>query len=256
MLIQSPMLSGLRRVRHAFFTREGGVSEGLYASLNGGQGSRDEPARVIENRRRMAAALGVPVGALVTAYQVHSPDVVVATKPWTRADAPHADAIVSSTTGLALGVTVADCGPILLADGDAGVTGAIHAGWRGALDGVIEAAVARMLDLGASRERVVAAIGPLIRQSSYEVGPEFIARFREADRAFLRFFAPGSRDHHALFDLPGFIALRLKSAGVGMVDDLGLDTYTDEAHFFSFRRSTHRGEPDYGRLIAAIALAD
>jgi YfiH family protein len=256
MLVQSPLLSGLRRVRHAFFTRAGGVSEGVYATLNGGLGSRDDAAKVAENRRRMTSALALADGALVTVYQVHSPDAVVATKPWARADAPRADAIVCKTPGLAIGVTVADCGPILLADGKGGVIGAVHAGWRGALDGVIEAAVAKMEETGAVRARITAAIGPLIRQSSYEVGPEFVARFRDADAAFIRFFAPASRDHHALFDLPGFIGFRLKSAGVGTIEDLGLDTYTDEARFFSFRRTTHRGEADYGRLIAAIALAD
>lgn len=253
-MIRSPLLAALPRVRHAFFTREGGVSEGLYASLNVGQGSRDDPARVAENRKRVAEALQAP--ALVTAYQIHSPDTVVATSPWTRADAPRADAIVTKTPALAIGVTIADCGPVLLADATAGVIGAVHAGWRGALDGVIESAVAKMEALGAARSRIVAAIGPLIRQPSYEVGPEFVARFREADPAFARYFVPAPRDGHALFDLPGFIALQLNAAGVGAIDDLGLDTYSDEARFFSFRRSTHRGEPDYGRLVAAIALSE
>ena len=256
MMIQSPRLAGLPRVRHAFFTRQGGVSEGVYATLNGGRGSKDDAARVIENRRRMAAALGVRDGALATAFQIHSPDAVVATKPWTAGDAPRADAIVSRTPGLALGVTVADCGPVLLADSEAGVIGAAHAGWRGALDGVIESAVARMQELGAVRGRIAAALGPLIRQPSYEVGPELVARFRAADPGFARFFTPSKRDGHALFDLPGFIVARLEAAGVTSVDDLGLDTYADEARFFSYRRTTHRGEPDYGRLIAAIALVD
>jgi YfiH family protein len=202
----------------------------------------------------MAAALHVD--ALVTAYQVHSSDVIVATGAWSRADAPRADAIVSTTPGLALGVTVADCAPILFADGEAGVIGAAHAGWRGALDGVIEGAVAKMQELGAVRSRIGAAIGPLIHQSSYEVGPEFVERFRAADSAYLKFFAPASRARYAQFDLPGFIALRLREAGIGTIDDLGLDTYTDEQRFFSYRRATHRGEADYGRLIAAIALAD
>jgi YfiH family protein len=254
MVIQSRKLAGLPRVRHAFFTREGGVSEGVYASLNGGRGSRDDAARVIENRRRMATALGVP--DLVTAFQIHSPTAVVATKPWVAADAPRADAIVSCTPGLGLGVTVADCGPILLADCEAGVIGAAHAGWRGALDGVIESTVASMQQLGAVRERIAAALGPLIRQPSYEVGPELVARFRALDRSFERFFAPSNRAGHALFDLPGFIVGRLNAAGVATVDDLGLDTYADETRFFSYRRTTHRGEPDYGRLIAAIALVD
>jgi polyphenol oxidase len=256
MLIRSPRLSELPRVRHAFFTRAGGVSDGVYASLNGGQGSSDAAARVQENRRRMAAALDAPDGVVVTAFQIHSPTAVIATKPWARADAPRADAIATKTARLAIGVTVADCGPILLADGDAGVVGAAHAGWRGALDGVLEAVVAKMVELGATRPNIAAAIGPLIRQESYEVGPEFIARFRDADTGYLRFFALSKRDGHALFDLPGFIAMRLKGAGVETIDDLGLDTYSDEARFFSYRRTTHRGESDYGRLIAAIALAD
>ncbi|MCC6946770.1 MAG: peptidoglycan editing factor PgeF [Bradyrhizobiaceae bacterium] len=254
MLIRSPALDALPRVRHAFFTRAGGVSNGVYASLNGGLGSHDDPEHVAENRARMAAALQST--ALVTAYQVHSPDAVVATTAWTRADAPRADALVTKTPALAIGVTVADCGPVLLADAAIGIVGAVHAGWRGALDGVIESAVAKMQELGAARQRIVAAIGPIIRQQSYEVGPEFVVRFREADAGFAKFFAPATRDGHAMFDLPGFIVLRLQAAGVDAIDDLGLDTYSDEARFFSFRRSTHRREPDYGRLIAAIALSE
>lgn len=252
-MIVSPALA-LPNIRHAFFTREGGVSQGIYASLNAGQGSKDDPAHVVENRRRMAAALEAP--ALVTAYQVHSATAIIASTLWTREQAPRADAIVTNTPSLAIGVTVADCGPLLLADGTAGVVGAAHAGWRGALDGVVEAAVAKMEELGARRENIAAAIGPLIRQPSYEVGPEFVARFRESDAAFEKFFAPAARAGHAMFDLPGFISFRLERAGIGDIHDLGLDTYADEAHFFSFRRSTHRGEPDYGRLVAAIALAD
>ena len=255
MMIQSPRLSSLRRVRHAFFTRQGGVSAGVYASLNGGQGSKDDAACVSENRRRMAATLGAADGALLTAFQIHSPSAVVAMGPWARADAPRADAITSKIPGLVIGVTVADCGPILLADDEAGVVGAAHAGWRGALDGVIEGVVLKMEELGATRGSVVAAIGPLIRQSNYEVGPEFVSRFREADKGFLRFFAPSTRDGHSLFDLPGFIAMRLQAARVGAIDDLGLDTYADEKRFFSYRRTTHQGEADYGRLIAAITLA-
>jgi hypothetical protein len=255
MLIHSPSLAALPRVRHAFFTREGGVSEGLYASLNGGQGSDDEPARVAENRRRMAIALGVADGALVTAYQIHSATAVAANAPWTRAEAPRADAIVTRTPGLAIGVTVADCAPVLMADAEAGVAGAVHAGWRGALAGVLEAAVEAMEKLGARRPRIAAAIGPLIRQSSYEVGADLVGRFRDADPGNDRFFAPAPRAGHALFDLPGFLLARLETAGISNMDDLGLDTYADEARFFSYRRSTHRGEADYGRLIAAIALA-
>jgi YfiH family protein len=255
MLIHSSKLSALSRVRHAFFTRDGGVSEGVYKSLNGGQGSRDDAAHVKENRRRMAAALDAPDGVIITAFQTHSPTAVAATKPWTRAEAPRADAIATNTARLAIGVTVADCGPILLADGQAGVVGAAHAGWRGALDGVLEAVVAKMEELGATRSNIAAAIGPLIRQPSYEVGPEFVLRFHDADKRYSRFFVRSARDGHALFDLPGFIAERLKEAGVRAIDDLGLDTYADEARFFSYRRTTHRKEADYGRLIAAIALA-
>jgi YfiH family protein len=254
MLIRSSVLAALSGIRHAFFTREGGVSKGVYASLNAGQGSRDDPDRVAENRKRMAQALECP--ALVTAFQTHSTTAVVATQPWTRANAPRADAVVTGTPGIAVGVTIADCGPILLADAGARVIGAVHAGWRGALDGVIESAVARMEEVGARRQNIVAAIGPLIRQQSYEVGPEFVARFRNTDSSFAKFFVSAQRDGHAMFDLPGFIAMRLESAGVRAVDDLGLDTYADEARFFSFRRSTHRREPDYGRLVAAIALSE
>lgn len=254
MKVEAPALSALPGIRHAFFTREGGVSTGIYASLNGGQGSSDDPVHVAENRARMARQLGVEPGHLVACWQVHSPDAVLATAPWTREEAPKADAIVTATPGLAAGVSIADCGPVLFADPQARVVAAAHAGWKGAFGGVIAATVALMEEQGARRENIHAAIGPLIRQSSYEVGEEFVARFLDADKAFARFFAPADRPHHALFDLPGFIALRLKEAGVGHVEDLGLDTYSDEARFFSYRRATHRKEADYGRLIAAIAL--
>jgi polyphenol oxidase len=253
-MILSPGLAALPRVRHAFFTRENGVSQGIYASLNGGQGSKDDPAHVAENRRRMAAALEAP--ALVTAYQIHSATAVTATEPWTREAAPRADAIVTNQPNLAVGVGIADCGPVLLADGHVGVVGAVHAGWRGALDGIVEATVAKMEELGARRGNIAAAIGPLIRQPSYEVGDDFVDRFRTADPAYENFFVPSSRAGHAMFDLPGFISLRLTQSGISAIHDLDLDTYTDETRFFSYRRATHRGEPDYGRLIAAIALTE
>ncbi|HLL26962.1 MAG TPA: peptidoglycan editing factor PgeF [Xanthobacteraceae bacterium] len=256
MMLQSKPLDALSHVRHAFFTREGGVSEGIYASLNGGLGSRDDPARVAENRLRMAEGLKVADGHLVTCYQVHSAEAVVATKPWTRATAPHADAVVTATPGLAVGVSIADCGPVLFADSEARVIGAAHAGWKGALTGILEAAVARMEELGADRARIVAAIGPLIRQSSYEVGPEFVSRFREADAMNIRYFAPAERSGHALFDLPGYIRARLTRLGVTTIDDLCCDTYAEERYFFSYRRSVHHNEPDYGRLVAAIALSE
>ncbi|HEY8268814.1 MAG TPA: peptidoglycan editing factor PgeF [Xanthobacteraceae bacterium] len=254
MLIQSPALGALKRVRHAFFTREGGVSEGVYASLNGGLGSNDDPAHVTENRKRITAALEVAEGALAVAYQIHSPDAVVAAHPWTRDGRPRADAVVTTTPGLAVGVTIADCGPLLLADESAGVIAAVHAGWKGALDGVIESAVAAMEKLGAQRTRIVAAIGPLIRKESYEVGPEFVARFRADDPGNRCYFSVAERPGHAMFDLSGYIGRKLLVARVGMIQDLGLDTYSDETHFYSYRRSVHRKETDYGRLVAAIAL--
>jgi purine-nucleoside/S-methyl-5'-thioadenosine phosphorylase / adenosine deaminase len=254
-MLQAKSLAGLAGVRHAFFTREGGVSEGLYASLNGGIGSDDDRAHVIENRARMAAALGVAPAALLTAYQIHSPDVIIAEGPWTHEARPRADAIATRVPGLAIGVSTADCGPVLLADGEARVIAAAHAGWRGALDGVTDAAIATMERLGAVRERIVAAIGPMIRQPNYEVGGDLIDRFLAADPSNDRFFRPAARSGHALFDLAGYVAARLTRAGVARVDDLGVCTYAEPGRFFSFRRTTHRGEPDYGRHINAIVLA-
>ncbi|UOK69607.1 peptidoglycan editing factor PgeF [Ancylobacter polymorphus] len=252
MKVESPALSGLPGIRHAFFTREGGVSQGLYAGLNGGTGSRDEPAHVAENRARMEAALGVPSGHLLTAWQIHSPDCVIVDRLWD--ERPKADAVATATPGIAAAVTIADCGPVLFADPHARVVGAAHAGWKGAVGGVLDATLARMEELGARRENIVAAIGPLIRQESYEVGPDFIETLTGLDSGNARFLIPSPRPDHALFDLPGYIAARLTALGVGTIDDLGLDTYADEARFFSYRRATHRGEPDYGRLIAAITL--
>jgi polyphenol oxidase len=245
----------LTGIRHAFFTRAGGVSTGFYASLNGGVGSRDESGKVVENRARMAAVLGVEPRRLLTAYQSHSPKVVVAEAPWTTEGRPQADAIVTRMRALAIGVTTADCGPVLLADPRAGVIGAAHAGWRGALTGVLEATIAAMERLGAARGQIRAAIGPMIRQESYEVGPDLVARFRAEDPASSRFFDPAKRDGHALFDLGGYIAARLQRAGIAEVEDLGLCTYADPDRFFSYRRTTHRGEADYGRHVNAIALA-
>jgi len=254
MLIEAPQLSSLPRIRHAFFTREGGVSTGLYGSLNGGLGSSDDPAHVAENRRRMTDQLGLPPDALVSLHQVHSPEAVVVERPWSRDERPRADGMVTRMPGLALGITTADCGPVLFADAQAGVVGAAHAGWRGALGGVIEATLAAMETLGAARRRTVAVLGPMIRQDAYEVGPELVEQFRQTDGANERFFRPADRDGHALFDLPGYLRARLVAAGVGEVADLGLCTYADEKRFYSYRRATHRGEPDYGRLISAIAL--
>ena len=240
-------------LRHAFFTRTGGVSSGVYASLNGGVGSSDAADAVAENRARMAAALGLSADRLLVPYQVHSPDVVTVSAPWAPEARPRCDGIVTATPGLALGVTGADCGMILFAEPQARVIGAAHAGWKGARDGVVEATVAAMVALGATPARIVAALGPCIAQESYEVGPEFVAAFA-ADRHAPRYIAASRNMGRSMFDLHGYIGLRAARAGVGLFVDLGLDTYADEARFFSYRRKTHRGEDDYGRLVSAIAL--
>jgi len=252
MRLDSPLLSAIPGLRHAFFTREGGISDGIYAKLNGGLGSNDDPASVAENRRRMADLMGISPAHFLNVHQVHSPDAVVATGPW-PGQKPKADAIVTRAAGLAIGITAADCGPVLLVDPNARIIGAAHAGWKGALAGILEATVAAMEGLGAERNGIVAAIGPMIRQQSYEVGSEFVTRFIDADADNAAFFLPAQRDGHAMFDLAGFIRMRLEAAGVLMIDDLGLDTYSDE-RFFSYRRSVHRNEPDYGRHVHAIAL--
>ena len=251
-MIQSPHLQ-LPGLAHRFFTREGGVSAGIYATLNGGSGSRDDPACVVENRARMARALGV--AHLLVPYQVHSPDAVAVSGAWAEGERPRCDGIVTATPGLAIGVTGADCGMILFADAKAGVVGAAHAGWKGALGGVLEATVAAMEGEGARRADIVAVLGPAIGMASYEVGPEFCARFLDADPGHARFFVPSANSGRSMFDLPGFIGARLRRAGIGAFGNLALDTYGDEARFFSYRRATHRGEADYGRLVSAIALA-
>jgi YfiH family protein len=255
MMIEASILA-LDDIRHGFFTRQGGVSGGLYASLNGGVGSKDNIEHVTENRARMAAAVGVTPDRFVTAYQIHSPHVVVAETPWTAETRPRADAIVTRMRALAIGISTADCGPVLLADPKARVIGAAHAGWRGALTGVVEATIEVMERLGARRNEIRAALGPMIRQQNYEVGPDLIERFGTEDPASSRFFAPAAREGHAMFDLPGYIDSRLKRAGIRYVEDLGHCTYADPERFFSFRRTTHRGEADYGRHVNAIALAD
>lgn len=253
MTLESSLLQAIPGLRHAFFTREGGVSGGIYGSLNGGVGSNDDPAHVEENRRRMAEQLGVGPAHFLSLWQTHSPDVVVASEPWQGGSRPRADAIVTRTEGLAIGATAADCGPILFVDPAARVIGAAHAGWKGALTGIVEATVDAMEKLGAERSGIVAAIGPLIRQRSYEVGGEFVERFIEADAENGRFFIPSAREGHSMFDLAGFIRMRLENAGVLVIDDTGIDTYSDE-RFYSYRRSVHRKEPDYGRHVHSIAL--
>lgn len=255
-MLQAPSLSKLPRIRHAFFTRDGGVSDGIYASLNGGVGSSDAPEKVAENRARMAAALGVTPENFITPYQIHSPDVVVADAPWTPETRPRADAVVTRKPGLAIGVSTADCGPLLFADPEAGVIGAAHAGWRGAFTGVIEATLGAMEKLGAARSRVAVALGPTISQPNYEVGPEFVERFLAADIDNARFFSASQRPGHAMFDLNAYIADRVERAGITNFTDLGLCTYAEPERFYSYRRTTQRGEPDYGRHINAIALSE
>jgi YfiH family protein len=242
-------------VAHAFFTRRGGVSEGVYATLNGGVGSRDAQDAVVANRARMAAAIEVAPERLAIPYQVHSADALAITAPFPRETRPRCDALVTATRGLGLGVTGADCGMILFADAEARVIGAAHAGWKGALTGVVEATVAAMAALGARVDRISAALGPCIAQPSYEVGPEFVATFKGVDKGSDRFFIQSVSGGRSMFDLHGYIAERAARAGIARFEDLGLDTYADEARFFSYRRATHRQEPDYGRLVAAIALA-
>jgi YfiH family protein len=248
-VLTSPLLD-LPGVRHAFFTRQGGISQGLYASLNVGVGSNDDPAAVAENRRRAAAHLG---GELVTAYQVHSATVFAADGPW-PAGPPQGDGVATATRGVICGALAADCAPILLADAEARVVAAAHAGWKGALGGVAEATVARMEALGARRERIRAAVGPCIGPASYEVGLEFRDRFMEADAGNARFFTAGAADDKRQFDLPAFVLARLRGAGVGPCDWVGADTCADPERFFSNRRAFKQGEPDYGRLLSAIVL--
>jgi YfiH family protein len=252
--IRSPVLDGFagNGVRHGFFTRAGGVSEGIYQGLNVGAGSEDSADRVAENRARVSAWMGVAPDRLVTLYQVHSADALLVREPFS-APRPKADAMVTDRPGIALGVLSADCGPVLYADAEAGVIGAAHAGWKGALTGVLEATVEAMERLGARRERIAAVLGPSICPQNYEVGPEFVARFVAADKANDAYFSPSAKAGHALFDLNRYTVDRLRRAGVAaaMVDRC---TYADEARFFSYRRATHRGEPDYGRQISAIAL--
>jgi YfiH family protein len=252
--LQAHTLARLTGIRHAFFTRAGGVSGGVYASLNAGVGSNDEPRNVAENRARMAAVLGVRPERFLTCYQIHSPKAVVAVEPWEAEARPRADAIVTTAAGLAIGVSTADCGPVLFADAQARVIGAAHAGWRGALAGVTDETIAAMERLGAARERMVAALGPMIRQPNYETGNDLRDRFLAAEPANARFFRPAAREQHFMFDLAGYVVARLAAAGIGTIEDVDACTYADAEQFFSYRRMTHSGEADYGRHINAIVL--
>lgn len=239
-------------IPHGFLGRRGGVSAGTVAGLNVGLGAGDDDAGVAENRARAVDAV-LPGAALATVYQVHSPLCVTATQPWADTLRPHADALVTDRPELLLGIVTADCAPVLLADLEAGVIGAAHAGWKGALGGVTDAVVAAMEALGARRSRIAAAVGPCIAQPSYEVDVTFAARFCGEDPANERFFAPGAAGH-SQFDLSGYVASRLSMAGVDQIEQLGLDTYAAQESFFSFRRATHRKQASYGRQISLIGL--
>lgn len=254
--LQAGELDAHAGIRHGFFTRRGGVSEGVYASLNIGLGSDDVREMVLENRARVATTLGVAADRLASPYQIHSADVLTVERPFTDSDDRRADALVTATPGLALGVATADCGPVLFADAKARVIGAAHAGWRGAFTGILNNTIAAMEVLGADRANITAVLGPSISAGAYETGPEFHARFVEAAEENSKYFMPSTREGHHMFNLPAFIVDRLKAAGVGLAANMGLCTYADEARFFSYRRTTHRQEPDYGRQISAIVLED
>jgi hypothetical protein len=254
--LQSPLLANRSgaTVAHGFFTRNGGVSTGIYRGLNVGTGSKDRPENVAENRERVAAWFGSGLEKLATVYQCHSPDVVTIAADWdgTRSDA---DALVTDVPGMVLGVLAADCGPVLFADPGARIIGAAHAGWKGAFTGVLENTIAAMERLGASRQNIIASLGPSISRLSYEVGPDYVARFVATDAANERYFSPSANAGHSMFDLPSYTIDRLRLAGV-TAENLDICTYADEDRFFSYRRTTHRAEPDYGRQISAIMLRE
>lgn len=254
--LRSDLLSAAVGLRHGFFSRHGGVSDGLYDSLNCGYGSSDNPSNVTINRERALIALGEQPENLVTAYQVHSPIAVCVERPWKEGDAPGADALVTNRPGITLGILTADCAPVLLVDETGGVIGAAHAGWRGALTGILESTIEAMTNLGAHPSRIAAAIGPCIGFNSYEVGREFPDPFLAENQADAVYFRDAPRPDHFQFDLVGYVARRLHDAGISSVDRLACDTFAEEASFFSYRRALHRAEEDYGRLLSAISLAD
>ena len=255
-MIQAETLRDCPRVRHGFFTRQGGVSPGIYTSLNCGYGSSDQASNVTENRRRALALIGLPAEALATTYQIHSADVVDVTKPWPLDARPRVDAMVTTRPGIALGIGTADCAPVLLADPAAGVIGAAHAGWRGAVNGVVEAVVRSMIERGAEPARIRAAVGPCIAQASYEVGPEFPAPFLQQDPENRSFFVPSKCAGHFMFDLPGYVVSRLQRLGIGEAMAVAHDTCAEVDMFFSYRRTTLAGEKDYGRGLSVIALTE
>lgn len=252
-VITSPLLSDVKGVQHAFFTRHGGVSRGIYESLNAGLGSQDDPADVAENRARCAAHFGADPRYLFTCYQIHSATVRTVSRPWDE-ERPEADGVVTGVPGLICGALSADCAPVLLADQKARVVASAHAGWGGAIKGVVESAIQAMVRLGADPGAMVCAVGPCIGPESYEVGLEFLDRFVTDDPENARFFRPGVSDQKRLFDLPAYVLERVRRAGVPRAEWVGYDTCADP-QFFSNRRALHRGEPDYGRLLSAIMLS-
>ena len=253
-IIRADCLSDIAGVSHGFFTRQGGVSTGLYRSLNCGLGSQDDPSLVRQNRARVAQCLGAPREEVLTLYQIHSAKALVVDRPFDPLQIPRADALVTRTPGLVIGALAADCTPVLFADPSAQVIAAAHAGWRGALGGVLESTIETMIGLGARRSRIRAAIGPCINQAAYEVGPEFEAEFLGADTNNARFFVRPAPDARPRFDLPGYVEHRLIQAGLEAVERRSLCSYENESLFFSYRRATLRKEPDYGRQISAIVL--
>lgn len=250
----APALAGLDGVTHGFFGRSGGVSDGIYSELNCGVGSRDNDGDVAENRRRVAENLAIEPENLLSPYQVHSDIALAVRGPWSGRERPRADAFVTDAAGLAVAITTADCTPVLFADPVARIVGAAHSGWKGAVGGVLEATVARMEDLGAVRKRILAAIGPCISQPNYEVGAEFEADFVNKSPGYTKFFRVPDGQSRPHFDLPGFVAARLAACGLAHIESIALCTYENESNFFSYRRATHRSEPDYGRQISAILL--
>ena len=252
--IQSPALAAIDGIAHGFFTRRGGISEGIYASLNCGPGSRDDRAAVTENRRRVAAHLGVAASHLLTCHQHHSTDAIVVTEPWTFDTMPKADGLVTATPGIAVAALAADCAPVLFADPVARVVAATHAGWKGALGGVLESTVETMEQLGARRSNIRAVLGPCIGPEAYEVGPEFEKAFTDKASAYGVYFRRPSGRPRSYFDLPAFVLARLERMNLATVESRTRCTYHHEQDLFSYRRTTHRGEPDYGRQISAIVL--
>ncbi len=254
-MVEAQALAQLPGIRHGFFERKNGASQGLYTSLNCGLGSGDDRQTVLKNRTAVATRLSLAPAHLLTAYQHHSPDVITVTEPWNITEPPKADGMVTNVSNIGLGLLTADCAPVLFADATSGVIGAAHAGWRGAIAGVTDNIITAMENLGSQRSKIIAVIGPAISQNAYEVGPEFIENFLAQDPAHQQFFKPSLREKHFMFDLPGYLTHRLERANISAVSSIEKCTYAHEDQFFSYRRATHRNEDDYGRQISVITLS-